>query len=74
VSLHPEVEVAIVLYVARNADEAARLARGEDITVARTEEQEAAAEALATAESFFDPDAPEARRTEEETPAAPTEQ
>jgi len=74
VSLHPEVEVAIVLYVARNADEAARLARGEDITVARTEEQEAAAEALATAETFFDPDAPEARRTEEETPAAPTEQ
>ena len=37
-----------------------RLARGEDITVARTEEQEAQAEALATAESFFEPEAAEA--------------
>ena len=56
--------------VARNADEAARLARGEDIKVARTEEQEAAAEALATAETFFDPEAPQARASEEtETPA-----
>jgi large subunit ribosomal protein L9 len=64
VSLHPEVEVSITLYVARNADEAARLARGEDITVARTEEQEAAADALATAESFFDP---EAQAAEENT-------
>ena len=44
-----------------------RLARGEDITVARTEEQEAAAQALATAEAFFDPEAPEALRAAEET-------
>jgi large subunit ribosomal protein L9 len=71
VALHPEVEVAIVLHVARNADEAERLARGEDITVARTEEEEAAAEALATAETFFDPEAPEARRADEDT-AEPT--
>jgi large subunit ribosomal protein L9 len=70
VALHPEVEVAITVAVARSADEAARLARGEDITVARTEEQEAAAEALATAETFFDPEAPRARATEEAgTPA-----
>jgi large subunit ribosomal protein L9 len=55
--LHPEVEVAISLAVARNADEAARLGRGEDITVARTEEQEAAAQALANAEAFFEPEA-----------------
>jgi large subunit ribosomal protein L9 len=57
ISLHPEVEVTITLAVARNADEAGRLARGEDITVARTEEQEAAAEALASAEAFFEPEA-----------------
>ena len=37
ISLHPEVEVTITVTVARNADEAERLARGEDITVAREE-------------------------------------
>jgi large subunit ribosomal protein L9 len=70
VALHPEVEVTITVAVARNADEATRLARGEDITVARTEEQEAAAEALANAEAFFDPEAAEAHAAEEAgTPA-----
>ena len=70
VALHPEVEVTITVAVARSADEAARLARGEDVTVARTEEQEAAAEALANAETFFDPEAAEARASEEtEAPA-----
>jgi large subunit ribosomal protein L9 len=72
IALHPEVEVTISIGVARNADEAARLVRGEDITVARTEEQEAQAEALATAESFFDPEAQEARSAEEE-PEQPAE-
>lgn len=69
--LHPEVEVAISLAVARNADEAARLARGEDITVARTEEQEAAAQALANAEAFFEPEAlsQQAASADEEAPA-----
>ena len=66
IALHPEVEVMISVAVARNADEAARLGRGEDVTVARTEEQEAQAEALATAESFFEPEAAEARRVAEE--------
>jgi len=66
IALHPEVEVTISIAVARNADEAARLARGEDITVARTEEQEAQAEALATAESFFEPEAAEALRAADE--------
>jgi large subunit ribosomal protein L9 len=56
ISLHPEVDVTISLAVARNADEATRLGRGEDITVARTDEQEAAAEAIANAETFFEPD------------------
>jgi large subunit ribosomal protein L9 len=69
--LHPEVEVAISLAVARNADEAARLGRGEDISVARTEEQEAAAQALANAEAFFEPEAlsQQAAAAEEDAPA-----
>jgi large subunit ribosomal protein L9 len=67
IALHPEVEVTVMVAVARNEDEAARLARGEDVTVARTEEQEAQAEALANAESFFEPEAAEALRASEET-------
>ena len=62
VSLHPEVEVTIQVAVARNADEAERLARGEDITVARDEAEIAAEEAAAAAEAFFDPEVAEARR------------
>src|SRR5881275_646089 len=41
VVLHPEVEVRITVVVARNADEAERIGRGEDVTVVR-EEQEVA--------------------------------
>lgn len=55
--LHPEVEVAVTLAVARSADEAERLRRGEDIRVARDEEAEAAAEAAAAADAFFEPEA-----------------
>ena len=65
VSLHPEVEVTINVSVARNADEAQRLARGEDITVAREEGEEAAEAAAAAAEAFFEPEVVEARRTRE---------
>ena len=64
VTLHPEVEVTINITVARNADEAERIARGEDVTVLRDE----AAELAAEAERFFEPEAAEARRTSE-TPA-----
>src|SRR5215470_8624446 len=71
IALHPEVEVTINVAVARNADEAQRLARGEDITVARDEAEEAAAEAAAAAEAFFDPEAAEARRAREAAAAAP---
>jgi large subunit ribosomal protein L9 len=63
VTLHPEVEVTINITVARNADEAQRIGRGEDVTVLRDE----AAEAEAEAERFFEPEAAEARR-ERETP------
>jgi large subunit ribosomal protein L9 len=65
VTLHPEVEVSISIIVARNADEAKRIARGEDVTVARDEEAEAAAEAAAAAERFFEPEAAEALRQNE---------
>lgn len=71
VSLHPEVEVTINVAVGRSTDEAARIVRGEDITVARTEEAEQAAEALAEAEAFFEPEVIEARRTQETTTEEP---
>lgn len=48
VALHPEVLVKVVLNVARSEDEAARQAKGEDVTVVRDEQIE-----LET----FDPDA-----------------
>jgi large subunit ribosomal protein L9 len=72
IALHPEVEITINVAVARNADEAARLARGENVTVVRTDEEEAQAEALANAEKFFDPEAQEARGDETDAPAEDT--
>src|SRR5437016_4957981 len=71
VSLHPEVEVTINIAVARNADEAERIARGEDITVARDEAEEAAEEAAMAAEAFFEPEVVEARRTRETADSTP---
>ncbi len=73
VSLHPEVEVTVSLTVARSADEAERLKRGEDITLTRDEAAEAAAEAAATAEAFFEPEAIEALRSQETEPAEQSE-
>jgi large subunit ribosomal protein L9 len=70
VSLHPEVEVTVSLTVARSADEAERLKRGEDVTVARDAAAEEAAEAAAAAEAFFEPEAIEAMRAQEAEPAA----
>jgi large subunit ribosomal protein L9 len=62
VVLHPEVEVSISVNVARSADEANRLARGEDVTIRREggadDEEEEAAPAAAAA--LFEPDATEA--------------
>jgi large subunit ribosomal protein L9 len=63
-ALHPEIETAITVIVARNADEAARIARGEDVTQRREEQTEAEAAAEA-AESFFEPEAAESRRARE---------
>ncbi len=56
IAVHPEVEAMVTVTVARNADEAERIKRGEDIST-RREDQDAAAEALAAAGEFFDPDA-----------------
>jgi large subunit ribosomal protein L9 len=64
VALHPELEVAVTVTVARSADEAERLKRGEDVTVEREEPSEAE-EAVAAAEEFFEPEVVEARRARE---------
>jgi large subunit ribosomal protein L9 len=75
-ALHPEVEVGITITVARSADEAERLARGEDVTVQRTEAEEEAAAAAVAAEALFEPEAAKARRgqegSEDEQMAEPT--
>ena len=71
VTLHPEVEVAVNVIVARSADEAARIARGEDVTVTREEAEEAAEAAQAAAEAFFEPGVVEAQQAEEAAAAAP---
>jgi len=73
VALHPEVEVTVSLTVARSADEAERLKRGEDITVARDDATEATAEAAAAAEAFFEPEAIEAIRSKDTEGAEPSE-
>jgi large subunit ribosomal protein L9 len=56
IAVHPEVETSITVYVARSADEAARIKRGEDIST-RQEDQDATAAAIAAAGEFFDPEA-----------------
>ena len=56
IAVHPEVEATITVTVARSADEADRIKRGEDIST-RQEDQDAAAEAIAAAGEFFDPEA-----------------
>jgi large subunit ribosomal protein L9 len=72
--LHPDVETSISVIVARNAEEAARIERGEDITQLR-EERTPEEEAVLAAEAFFEPDAAESIRAREggeaETPAPP---
>ncbi len=67
IALHPDVEVAITVTVARSADEAERIARGEDVLVRR--EEEAAEEEAVAVESFFEPEAAEAQRAQEPSAA-----
>jgi large subunit ribosomal protein L9 len=68
VQLHPELEVTITINVARSADEAERLARGEDVTVRRqggADEDEAEA-VVAAAEAVFEPGAADAEGEDED--------
>ena len=64
ISLHPEIDTTISIIVARNADEAARIERGEDVAQLR-EERTPEEEAVLAAEKFFDPEAAESLRTDE---------
>jgi large subunit ribosomal protein L9 len=54
VALHPEIEVAITINVARSADEAERIARGEDVTARREERLVMATGEAAAEEDFFE--------------------
>jgi large subunit ribosomal protein L9 len=65
-ALHPEIEVAITVTVARSQEEAERVARGEDVTVPRSEAEEEAAAAAAAAEAFFEPEAAKAIQEREQ--------
>lgn len=68
-ALHPDIETAITVIVARNNDEAARIERGEDVTRLREETEEEAA--VLAAEAFFEPEAAESLRTGEGGEEAP---
>lgn len=75
-ALHPDVETSITIVVARNEDEAARIARGENLTQLREPTEAEAEAALTTAEQFFEPGAGETAEPAEsakatETPEAP---
>ncbi len=64
ISLHPEIETTVSVIVARNAEEAARIERGEDVSRLR-EEQTPEEEAVIAAEAFFEPEAAESARARE---------
>ncbi len=66
VQLHPDVEVTVMVAVARSADEAERLKRGEDVTVQRTNAEEEVETAKQAADKFFEPEALEAQKADEE--------
>jgi large subunit ribosomal protein L9 len=66
VALHPEVEITVTVNVARSADEAERIARGEDVISRREEPEEAEA---VEAGAFFEKPA-EAAQEGEAAPAA----
>jgi len=71
IALHPEIETSISVIVARSADEAARIERGEDVTQSR-EEPTAKEAAVLAAEAFFEPEAAESIRTRESGEEAAT--
>lgn len=69
VALHGEVLPHVLINVARTEDEAARQARGEDVTQELTEEEEEAEEARRAAEGLFEEgSAPEEEELAESVP------
>jgi large subunit ribosomal protein L9 len=66
--LHPEIETTITVVVARNAEEAAHIERGEDVTRLR-EERSPEEEAVVAAGAFFDAEAAESSRAREDAEA-----
>jgi large subunit ribosomal protein L9 len=54
VALHPEIEASITINVARSADEAERIARGENVIAQREERLVMATGEAAAAEDFFE--------------------
>jgi large subunit ribosomal protein L9 len=71
IALHPDIETSISVIVARNAEEAARIERGENVTQLR-EERTPEEEAVLAAEAFFEPEAAESARTRENAEAGET--
>jgi large subunit ribosomal protein L9 len=69
ISLHAEVSPRVTINVARSADEAARQARGEDVTRAMTEAEEDAEAARVAAAALFEEGAPAELADEAETQA-----
>ena len=68
VALHPEIEVTVTINVARSADEAERIARGEDV-ISRRDQERAEAAAAIEAEAFFE--SPEAAAVTDEAAQEP---
>jgi large subunit ribosomal protein L9 len=68
IALHPEIETAITIIVARNNEEAARIERGDDVTQLR-EEPSAEEAAVLAAEAFFEPEAAQSVRDPERAEA-----
>ncbi len=68
-ALHPDVEISVTVTVARSKDEAERIARGENVLIARSDAEEEAAAVKVAAEAFFEPGAGETA-AEGEEPAA----
>ena len=68
IAVHPEVEIHVTTTVARSDAEAERINRGEDVN-SRQEDRDAAAEAIAAAGEFFDPEALDNRDEQEAAPA-----
>jgi len=56
VTLHPEVEVTVRVNIARSAEEAVRQSRGEDLTVARDDDEDEEFEELEAAEATEEAD------------------